>query len=1379
MASGTELGVGYISVVADTKGLPGQIQKAMDKAGKGATDSFKKSGKSAGQGFGQSFGSQLSASLPMSGFRQSLKQYETSAAKAGAVAGKALGTAFTAAATAGFAGLGYSLFKGFERYQALDAATHRLKNMNRTYVQLGKTGIDVQQTLDDVKSVVEGTPYSFSSAMTAATSAIAAGTTDIKQYMTDVADAAAFAGTDLSRMGLIFNQVMTKGRLQGEELMQFMEAGLPVEAWLKDIYKGVDISEALRNSQIGVEHLQYAVQKFADNTAQTAGDTIAGSIQNMQTAFAKLGAEILTALFGGPTQDATNGMKEAIDTITEKLRDMSSWVKSHRDEIKEQFDRAVDAVKTLVRAIERVMGWLDKINIGVGDVVAAFVAWKSIAGIAALTKSLTGVESMLGTQLPAAADKGAKGISAALNKVAVPAWLMYLVGQQNPFHNPEIPGSPAEAAKAAIDSGTLNTDERGNILPPAAGSPGPQGPSAMTPGLRDFLVPGAGSIAVPAPRETLHNSQGLMPASGPDPGPPPDLRPPKSDEDGGGAAKRPVVPFNPTLPEWARGGPVTPSTFSAESSWLDARHDLEEKRAYVTQLEQSGVADEQELLAARNAVAEADRDMIEQDMRLAEAKRKAYEDMYKTGEDAADKFGGMSDMLGDIVQLDSDLGISRGLVGLAENLLKFLGGLAAAPVKGLLAGIEKRLKPYTVEAQMEAMSSAGGGGMFGNMFSNLLGGGSGGMGNLVPSILKDTGSVASGPQARMAAALIEKEFGQFLRGPIGGSRDNDTAPGTHDAGLSIDIPIGPDQMQIGDMIEQYLQQNADALGLEYTIWRNQGKYPGGGGFTDSTGRHMNHIDAHFDGTTAVPMPQLPSLPFAGGGGGQGALMNLMMNAMGGGYGAGSPTARTMSGPKAAAYEAMLAAGFPPSEWAALEQLITHESGFDPAARNPSSGAFGMFQFLGHEGSKYDALGGYSPDPGMQSRAGMQYIKDRYGTPSQAWQFWQQNQAQGNAWYANGGDVPGQGSGDSVPAMLTPGEHVLTTKDVQALGGHGGVYSFRNALHRNGGGPGFPLTPQEELDLQQPAPPPPGPPPGPAPAPAPDAPPISQPAAPPPFGGGAQVAPPEPGPQSADLAPQPVTSTPPMLGPDGQPVRGPDGKIIGQDGKPIQGLASSAQDEALKRLAGFIPKAAQANTVAGTSNLSRLWMTGAEIVNGLIDQGASAASTAVSAAITGASFGAGAAGAAQAGSAASQFAIGLGAQAAKRSVSYWYQMGGIASDALVEQLFPFGAPSIIGFDSAQNSINSLIEQDKKSKRPGGVYDSGGMLEPGGVAVNMSKRPEPVLTQQQWDIMANTPPAQASHGINIENISVSDVDELSRSLSARQRLAAMQYTGRPGA
>ncbi|NOR03702.1 hypothetical protein HGK72_26990 [Mycolicibacterium fortuitum] len=50
-----------------------------------------------------------------------------------------------------------------------------------------------------------------------------------------------------------------------------------------------------------------------------------------------------------------------------------------------------------------------------------------------------------------------------------------------------------------------------------------------------------------------------------------------------------------------------------------------------------------------------------------------------------------------------------------------------------------------------------------------------------------------------------------------------------------------------------------------------------------------------------------------------------------------------------------------------------------------------------------------------------------------------------------GGVPGR---DSVPAMLMPGEHVLTTTDVARMGGHGGVYAFRAALARNGGMRGY-------------------------------------------------------------------------------------------------------------------------------------------------------------------------------------------------------------------------------------------------------------------------------------------------------------------------------------
>ena len=56
-------------------------------------------------------------------------------------------------------------------------------------------------------------------------------------------------------------------------------------------------------------------------------------------------------------------------------------------------------------------------------------------------------------------------------------------------------------------------------------------------------------------------------------------------------------------------------------------------------------------------------------------------------------------------------------------------------------------------------------------------------------------------------------------------------------------------------------------------------------------------------------------------------------------------------------------------------------------------------------------------------------------------------------WASGGQVSGPGpkGQDSVAAWLAPGEHVLTAGDVDAMGGHGNVYAFRNALHRADGG----------------------------------------------------------------------------------------------------------------------------------------------------------------------------------------------------------------------------------------------------------------------------------------------------------------------------------------
>lgn len=51
-------------------------------------------------------------------------------------------------------------------------------------------------------------------------------------------------------------------------------------------------------------------------------------------------------------------------------------------------------------------------------------------------------------------------------------------------------------------------------------------------------------------------------------------------------------------------------------------------------------------------------------------------------------------------------------------------------------------------------------------------------------------------------------------------------------------------------------------------------------------------------------------------------------------------------------------------------------------------------------------------------------------------------------FAKGGPVGGSGDGDTVRALLTPGEHVWTKGEVAAAGGHGAVYAMRSAF---GGG----------------------------------------------------------------------------------------------------------------------------------------------------------------------------------------------------------------------------------------------------------------------------------------------------------------------------------------
>ncbi|MFC9505631.1 aggregation-promoting factor C-terminal-like domain-containing protein [Streptomyces sp. NPDC057002] len=80
---------------------------------------------------------------------------------------------------------------------------------------------------------------------------------------------------------------------------------------------------------------------------------------------------------------------------------------------------------------------------------------------------------------------------------------------------------------------------------------------------------------------------------------------------------------------------------------------------------------------------------------------------------------------------------------------------------------------------------------------------------------------------------------------------------------------------------------------------------------------------------------------------------------------------------------------PSGQFQCFSNIVDHESDWNYKAVNPSSGAYGMFQAL--PGTKMSSAGAdWRTNPATQIKWGLGYMNDRYGSPCDAWSFWQAN-----------------------------------------------------------------------------------------------------------------------------------------------------------------------------------------------------------------------------------------------------------------------------------------------------------------------------------------------------------------------------------------------------
>lgn len=292
MAAGVEVGTAYLSIVAATGGMRGDIADAFGAAeGEGG-----KAGTKSGRGFAANVGAVLKSA--------GKKTLIGAAAGAGAVAGTAL-------------------YGGIRRALSIEGAKAKLTG-------LGHDAESMSVIMDNALASVRGTSFGLGEAATTAAGAVAAGIKpgeDLERVLKSTANAAAAAGVDMGEMGGIYNKVASLGKAQNDSLQQVADRGIPIYQALAD-QMGASAEEVFKmasRGEISFQAFEKAMTSASGTVAEEMGTTLTGTLANVNAALGRLGAAVVTPVFEALTPVLAS-LIPVIDGATEAAKPLGEWL---------------------------------------------------------------------------------------------------------------------------------------------------------------------------------------------------------------------------------------------------------------------------------------------------------------------------------------------------------------------------------------------------------------------------------------------------------------------------------------------------------------------------------------------------------------------------------------------------------------------------------------------------------------------------------------------------------------------------------------------------------------------------------------------------------------------------------------------------------------------------------------------------------------------------------------------------------------------------------------------------------------------------------------------------------------------------------------------
>ena len=202
--------------------------------------------------------------------------------------------------------------------------TAELESQTRSLEVLTGSAIKAKQIIQELQQLGAVTPFTSTELIDSAKRLQAFGVEAEKVVQTTkrLADVSGATGAELQGLVTAYGQVQAKGRLQGEELLQFQERGVALQGELQKMYglSGQELRKALEKGRIGAEAVEVAINRLTEKGGKYADGAIAQS-DTLNGRFSTLmdNIEMLAKKIGKVLEPAFKGILNIVVGIVDKI----------------------------------------------------------------------------------------------------------------------------------------------------------------------------------------------------------------------------------------------------------------------------------------------------------------------------------------------------------------------------------------------------------------------------------------------------------------------------------------------------------------------------------------------------------------------------------------------------------------------------------------------------------------------------------------------------------------------------------------------------------------------------------------------------------------------------------------------------------------------------------------------------------------------------------------------------------------------------------------------------------------------------------------------------------------------------------------------------